>query len=889
MGAYETRKRDGVRNTGVACCRRPGGAGSRCAAALVAVVGVLILALLSVVAAFVPPVAVAHSGWYAPGDAQPAKIGLSGPCSAHEAGQAGAYCDGGSQPYPPSKLETNWISRLSDGTRLTQLTLPGTHDTGTYDLTAAFDEFFRAQSMDIPTQLKYGIRLIDIRVKNTGCGGDGSSAPCPQRLGVYHGTAFTGGYLDCSGGAVSGCKWAVMPELKAFLKNHPRETIVMNIQDAGSPNTPNLAEQINYVMHKKKYSRIVYWGGQGTNPPLWAIRGKVVVMTQQGAGGGDYTDPPSGIVWQATNSPNVQDDFSCPSNKWHTILHQLVNASQSQHNKAGRWNLNINFTSAECDALNYPPFAYAAGPRYDPPWNTLGNAQGNACLAKVLDRGAGCNFLTLHHIRSHMLDRSGHLYRYGFIFSDFPGYRLIDQEIIQNPQARSADLRVQKSIVSPAVHQVVPGATVTYQVVLSNSDVETEGGDLTANARNVALTDTLPADEAVLPGSVQWSASGNALGKASISTCSQNSATCSTIGTIPEYGWVTETYKATVSQSITEATTLTNTAKVTTTTRDLFAHRAKSSSVSIMVRPCGSAGSFSMSRSTDTCTYTNTGQDTFELPAGVATIGVTAVGAPGGAGGTYQFQGQPTVIGAAGGRGAVVTTRDFAVTPGATLYVEVGGPGGSGPDCSDGSGGAAGGVNGGGAGGDANSCAALPNTGKATGGGGGGGASDVQTAPGPWNGSGGDPRLVVAGGGGGGAGAFGPESSSDTGVGGDAGNPGVVGGGAGGSADCQAGVAGQAGGVGSGGGGGGQANGTKCSMPGNGAPGEPTGGGAGAYSVEGPTGGGGGGGYTGGGGGATTIKAGGGGGGGSSFAPAGAVYATASPAQGAVVEISWTT
>jgi hypothetical protein len=97
-----------------------------------------------------------------------------------------------------------------------------------------------------------------------------------------------------------------------------------------------------------------------------------------------------------------------------------------------------------------------------------------------------------------------------------------------------------------------------------------------------------------------------------------------------------------------------------------------------------------------TCTYASTGaEQTFTVPPGVTSLTVTAVGAPGG-----SFLPDPPD----GGRGAQVTGVLSSLTPGQTLYIEVGGAGGS----SNG----AGGFNGGGS----------SSIGKS-----GGGASDVRT------------------------------------------------------------------------------------------------------------------------------------------------------------------
>jgi hypothetical protein len=249
-------------------------------------------------------------------------------------------------------------------------------------------------------------------------------------------------------------------------------------------------------------------------------------------------------------------------------------------------------------------------------------------------------------------------------------------------------------------------------------------------------------------------------------------------------------------------------------------------------------------------------QDTFMPPAGVSSIHVVATGAPGAVG----------TNGGTAGRGAQVS-GDVTVTPGQTLYVNVGGPGD----------GAAGGFNGGGTSSDDSG----PYGG---GGGGGGGATDLRTV------SSTQPRslpsrlIVAAGGGGSGYGqpnvCMNPLITATGGTGGDAGSDGGQGGPLG---SCTF--------VGGGGGAGTQTAGG----PGGDDPlGWPTvsgnpgslgqGGDGGVYAGPGHGGGGGGGGLYGGGGGGSGDNLGNdttaGGGGGSNLVPAGgsAVISSSRPA-----------
>ena len=234
-----------------------------------------------------------------------------------------------------------------------------------------------------------------------------------------------------------------------------------------------------------------------------------------------------------------------------------------------------------------------------------------------------------------------------------------------------------------------------------------------------------------------------------------------------------------------------------------------------------------------TQTFSTPGESTFVVPPGVSSITVAATGAQGGGG---------FAAGCEGGFGASVNGT-LAVTPGDTLYVEVGGAGGDSQSAAD----VTGGSNGGGAGG-------LDDHGD--GAGGGGGASDVRTLPAADLLSSSDSRLLVAGGGGGGGDFY--ACIDGVGSGGNAGqNPaggagtasGAGGGGAGGTSNSSpggaAGVSAEgcsgatSGGLGSGGSG---ASGDSCGAGG--------GGGGGGY-------------YGGGGGGGADVAA--GGGAGSSF------------------------
>ena len=249
--------------------------------------------------------------------------------------------------------------------------------------------------------------------------------------------------------------------------------------------------------------------------------------------------------------------------------------------------------------------------------------------------------------------------------------------------------------------------------------------------------------------------------------------------------------------------------------------------------------------------FTSTGaEQTWVVPADVTSIHVVVVGGHGG-----DFN--------PGGHGHSVT-GDLAVTPGTTLYIEVGGNGAN----SIGLNGAAGGFNGGGTGG----------SGTENAGAGGGGASDIRTVSRNDSGTLAS-RLIVAGGGGGRGG-----SNTRGGDGGDAGSAGQDG-----TDDAGIGSAGSGGGAGTNavGGAGGAGFGTGGVTGTAGAVGVGGAGGSGSGSFANGGGGGGGGYYGGGGGGASALAGGAGGGGGSSFVGA-ATAAFVSPDTSGVPSITIT-
>lgn len=129
----------------------------------------------------------------------------------------GAYWhDSGAAAHNPQ-----WMLTIGAAKKLTELSLPGTHDSGTYP--GVGGDIAQTQTMTIREQLDSGIRYLDIRLKYydrfalRNCNDTYTSANC-QML-VFHGGIDM--FLPFESG--------VLKPTLSFLKANPSETVIMRI------------------------------------------------------------------------------------------------------------------------------------------------------------------------------------------------------------------------------------------------------------------------------------------------------------------------------------------------------------------------------------------------------------------------------------------------------------------------------------------------------------------------------------------------------------------------------------------------------------------------------------------------------------------------------------
>ena len=174
----------------------------------------------------------------------------------------------------------DWMTALDDNLPLSEVVLPGTHDSATKYVQLAF--FSKCQAKDIGAQLEAGYRYLDIRI-------DLNDGETPS---------LSHGFAACRTGALP---WSgrlnldrVLEQCYAFLQAHPTETIVFAVKhEHGSAST----EYIEKVMHSCAEQRADAWLLTDHIPTVGEARGKLVLLRryEDAAGVGSESGLP--MLW----------------------------------------------------------------------------------------------------------------------------------------------------------------------------------------------------------------------------------------------------------------------------------------------------------------------------------------------------------------------------------------------------------------------------------------------------------------------------------------------------------------------------------------------------------------------------------------------------------------
>lgn len=227
----------------------------------------------------------------------------------------------------------NWMQNLPDNKYITQVSIPGTHDSGArYDpLGGPFTEnTAKTQNLTIDQQLNIGIRYLDIRCKIAG-----------ESFAIHHGIVYQNLMFG-----------DVINSINNFLTNNPSEFILLSIKKEDNNDSSSKFEEIlqNYITNN--LDNFLYHGSNTAFPKIQDIRGKIIMIKRFSGlpiigydANSNWIDNYKGsfIINKSTYSFKIQDYYNVDKidNKWSFIENQLENAKASQSTSQ----LYLNFLS----------------------------------------------------------------------------------------------------------------------------------------------------------------------------------------------------------------------------------------------------------------------------------------------------------------------------------------------------------------------------------------------------------------------------------------------------------------------------------------------------------------------------------------------------------------
>ena len=280
----------------------------------------------------------------------------------------------------------SWMAAVADDTKLSQLTLPGTHDTA-----ALHGGIPECQNRPLLQQLQIGIRLLDLRLRYVKANKGG------ENFALHHGDFYQWAYFDGESDYSnnSGCQEFVLQDCISFLQDNPTECIVMSISQTKSDLS---GSAFNELFRKiiKKNKRDTYFYLDSAVPKLGDVRGKIVVVNRIQPGLGVFWGRwDKQLLWQDSGSRNldVEDHYmeAIMSHKWDYVKAHLDKAWRVPEANA-TWFL----TYTSCAGLKPRDYAKYINPRLSRDFTLAASGR-----------------------------HSGR--RYGSIFMDFPSPYLVSQ------------------------------------------------------------------------------------------------------------------------------------------------------------------------------------------------------------------------------------------------------------------------------------------------------------------------------------------------------------------------------------------------------------------------------------------------------------------------------
>jgi 1-phosphatidylinositol phosphodiesterase len=224
----------------------------------------------------------------------------------------------------PSYLLTNWMGSINDSKTLSEISIPGTHESCAR--VEPWPNTAICQSLSLNDQLNAGIRFVDIRCRHFN-----------DAFVIHHGSVYQNmNFSD------------VLSTCINFLTTNPTECIVMSVNEEydAANNTSTFEQRFdNYVTQNP-----TKWYLGAATPTLGSVRGKIVlfrrfnaIVTPKGLDASNWSDNKTSFtINNGYQTMRIQDNYVVPTNsvKW-TNISNLLNEAKT----ATASTLFVNFSS----------------------------------------------------------------------------------------------------------------------------------------------------------------------------------------------------------------------------------------------------------------------------------------------------------------------------------------------------------------------------------------------------------------------------------------------------------------------------------------------------------------------------------------------------------------
>lgn len=230
-------------------------------------------------------------------------------------------------PAHAQTIRSTWMAYMQDNRPLSEIVIPGTHDSGAYVIPTDIGE---TQDWNITQQLENGVRFLDVRIANSDFGA--------YPFEIRHGFERLGNFHDL-----------VLNPVNNFLAAHPSEVVLMSVSDEDTLDKIRFLNEVIYAPG----SRFVTNANSAT--ALGNVRGKIVLFNRMGRS--------EGIAWNSLQ-PYIQDNYNLDNNcgwVWYWPFydcsidypkkaHQVLDFLNAARTDSG-YHLWVNFASANWQGM----------------------------------------------------------------------------------------------------------------------------------------------------------------------------------------------------------------------------------------------------------------------------------------------------------------------------------------------------------------------------------------------------------------------------------------------------------------------------------------------------------------------------------------------------------